>query len=511
MYAIFHARCCARAIGCGLTALLLLVSCGTAWALELDPAEAERAALTRGQELFERNWRVGHDPSGHGDGLGPLFNDRSCVACHMQGGIGGGGPLSKNVDVLTVQKARGSLEAARRRLTSLHPGFADGSSAILHRFNSAQPGYDATRADVLGVKLLSNGQLKFAQLPDDAARDLQVMRPYRLVKHSNTVLMLTARNTTPMFGLGLIELIPRDVLEKVAQQQKLENPNVTGRLYGRYGWRGQIKTLGEFVRGACEAEMGLTPGPAPPAQTDPAAEFAARGAPAMPISQYDISDAECNDMTAFVASLPSPRQLQPATAEEDLRAKHGKTQFAKIGCAVCHRPTLYSIDGIYSDLLLHDMGASLSDPLPSPAPDPPVGEPPTRENIGIVYYGPRTVPNPRIPTPSPGEMQVFRQEWKTPPLWGMRDSAPYLHDGRAATVEEAVGWHGGEALQSAKKFANMSKNDRADVVTFLMTLAAPDPADLPKRIVPEESSDDVAAQQAVPQPVAVVHYQAGKP
>lgn len=506
MYAIFHARCCARAIGCGLTALLLLVSCGTAWALELDPAEAERAALTRGQELFERNWKVGHDPAGHGDGLGPLFNDRSCVACHMQGGIGGGGPLSKNVDVLTVHKPKGSLESARRRLTSLHPGFADGSSAILHRFNSAQPGYDATRADVLGVKLLSNGQLRFAQLPDDAARDLQVMRPYRLVKHSNTVLMLTARNTTPMFGLGLIELIPVDVLQQVARQQTLEDAEVTGRLYGRFGWRGQIKTLGEFVRGACEAEMGLTPEPTPVK-----AERDFDDVTDAPRPRFDISDTECNDMTAFVASLPSPRQLQPVDAEEQLRVKHGEALFGKIGCAVCHRQTLASVSGIYSDLLLHDMGRSLSDPLPSPAPDPPVGEPPTRENIGIVYYGPRTVPNPRIPTPSPGEMQVFRQEWKTPPLWGMRDSAPYLHDGRAATVEEAVGWHGGEALQSAKKFANMSKNDRADVVTFLMTLAAPDPADLPKRIVPEEASDDVAAQQAVPQPVAVVQYQAGKP
>ena len=505
MYAKLRARCCARAVRFLVTAVVLLISARTGWSLEPANADEERAVLRRGQELFERTWKAERRDDGDGDGLGPLFNERSCVACHMQGGIGGAGPLSKNVDVVSVHKARGSLEAARRRLTSLHPGFADGSSIVLHRFNSSQPSYDATRADVLGVKLLSNGQLKFAQLPDDAARDLQVMKPYRLVKHGNTLLMVTARNTTPMFGLGLIELIPVDVLEKVAQQQTLEDPNVTGRLYGRYGWRGQIKTLGEFVRGACEVEMGLTPGPAPPAKPDPATEFAAGDAPPTPASRYDISDAECNDMTAFVASLPPPRRLQPATAEEDLRARHGKTQFAKIGCAVCHRSTLYSIDGIYSDLLLHDMGRSLSDPLPSPAPDPPkIPERPTS-----AYYGGVIPPETRI---SPGEMQVFKQKWKTPPLWGMRDSAPYLHDGRAATVEEAVGWHGGEALQSAKKFANMSKEDRADVVTFLMTLAAPDPADLPKRIVPEESpAGDFAGGVFGPQPQHVVEYQAGKP
>jgi CxxC motif-containing protein (DUF1111 family) len=525
MNAKLRARCCARAVGCSLTAIVLFMSSSAAWSLELNQADEERAALRRGQELFERNWKVEHRVDGQGDGLGPLFNDRSCVACHMQGGIGGGGPLSKNVDVLSVHKPKGSLESARRRLTSLHPGFADGTSAILHRFNGSQPSYDAMRAELLSIKLLSSGQLKFAELPNDGLRDLQVMKPYRLVKYGNTVLMLTARNTTPMFGLGLIELIPVDVLEKVAQQQTLEDPQVTGRLYGRYGWRGQIKTLGEFVRGACEVEMGLTPGPAPPAKTDLAAEFAADDT-AAPAPRYDITDTECNEMTAFVASLPKPRVLKPATAEEDLRAMHGKALFAKIGCAVCHRPTLYSIDGIYSDLLLHDMGGSLSDPLASRPPDPPqIDEPAVRVTgtFGIAYYGDNgqknsltfntsTVPGRRPPPPSPGEMQVFRQEWKTPPLWGMRDSAPYLHDGRAATVAEAVGWHGGEALQSAKKFANMPKADRADVVTFLMTLAAPDPADLPKRIVPAESpAGDFAGDAFGPQPQRVVEYQAGRP
>lgn len=509
MYAIFHARCCARAIGRGLTAILLLLSCGTAWSLDLDPAEAERAALTRGQELFERNWKVGHDPSGHGDGLGPLFNDRSCVACHMQGGIGGGGPLSKNVDVLTVLPPRSfdRRDGVKQRLTALHAGFADGWTTILHRFNGASPSYAEERNKLLGIKLLPEGDLRFAEVPDDAKEDLQVMKPYQKIKYGDVTMVLTARNTTPMFGLGLIEQIPVDVLEQVARQQTLEDAEVTGRLYGRFGWRGQIKTLGEFVRGACEAEMGLTPEPTPvSAQRDFDDVIDA------PRPRYDISDAECNEMTAFVASLPKPRRLQPVNAEEDLRARHGEALFGKIGCAVCHRQTLASVSGIYSDLLLHDMGRSLSDPLPSPAPDPPVGEPPTRP---MQYYGGSALvdrPNPRIPVPSPGEMQVFKQEWKTPPLWGMRDSAPYLHDGRASTIEEAVAWHGGEAKRSAGKFANLSKRDRADVVTFLMTLAAPDPADLPKRIVPEESpTGDFAGGATGPQPQRVVQYQAGRP
>ena len=49
-----------------------------------------------GRELFVRQW-VAHDPQAHGDGLGPVFNANSCVACHSQGGVGGGGDAAHNV------------------------------------------------------------------------------------------------------------------------------------------------------------------------------------------------------------------------------------------------------------------------------------------------------------------------------------------------------------------------------------------------------------------------------
>ena len=87
----------------------------------------------------------------------------------------------------------------------------------------------------------------------------------------------------------------------------------------------------------------------------------------------------------------------------------GRRLFAEVGCATCHAPTLGDVRGIYSDLLLHDMGQSLSD---------------SGSTYGI--DGPDT---PEGPTP---------REWRTPPLWGYRDSGPYLHDGRAQDLEEAV-------------------------------------------------------------------------
>jgi CxxC motif-containing protein (DUF1111 family) len=66
-------------------------------------------------------------------------------------------------------------------------------------------------------------------------------------------------------------------------------------------------------------------------------------------------------------------------------------------------------------------------------------------------------------------------EWRTPPLWGFRDSGPYLHDGRAQTLEEAVALHGGEAVASATRFFRLSSSERLEVQAFLRSLPAPAP------------------------------------
>jgi hypothetical protein len=65
-------------------------------------AKTTEAAAIDGAEIFSREWIPGDSRSHGGDGLGPVFNDSSCVACHNQGGVGGGGPASKNVDIVTA-------------------------------------------------------------------------------------------------------------------------------------------------------------------------------------------------------------------------------------------------------------------------------------------------------------------------------------------------------------------------------------------------------------------------
>ncbi|HEX6986936.1 MAG TPA: di-heme oxidoredictase family protein, partial [Planctomycetaceae bacterium] len=75
--------------------------------------------------------------------------------------------------------------------------------------------------------------------------------------------------------------------------------------------------------------------------------------------------------------------------------------------------------------------------------------------------------------PSLSEIEATAREWKTPPLWGVADSAPYLHDGRAATLDEAIRLHAGQAEPAAERYAELSGEDRGKILAFLGTLRAP--------------------------------------
>ena len=238
-----------------------------------------------------------------------------------------------------------------------------------------------------------------------------------------------------------------------------------------------------------------------------------------------------------------------------------------IGCATCHTPKLGDVGGIYSDLLLHDLGPQLGDtgqygvfdpssseeeivdpvqpiadasadlpprivvgtlpglppPVPSrppaadtvavtvapqavvPAPAaPPQGEP-TSTALPLAPPGPvppfaiapqadaglvAVVPDqasfamspmpmmPGAPTPAkrPTSGPASRFEWRTPPLWGFRDSGPYLHDGRAETLDQAVALHGGEAAMISARFFALDFKERRQLEAFLKSLTAPPPS-----------------------------------
>src|SRR5262249_38954931 len=109
---------------------------------------------------------------------------------------------------------------------------------------------------------------------------------------------------------------------------------------------------------------------------------------------------------------------------------------------------LGSVEGIYSDLLLHQMG---------------------RDLVGGGSYGERPLPV----SDSSGDDGPAPSEWRTPPLWGVADSAPYLPDRPAPTLLDAIQMHGGQGQRAAERFARLSTAEKDLLIGFIKTLRAP--------------------------------------
>lgn len=458
-----------------------------------DPA-ATVGDPVAGRALFERSWTPAQ-------GLGPLFNEHSCVACHSLGGVGGGGPNSKNVELLSVEipalvqtaierdrknevpstiaESSAALRDLSERAVKLHTGLENGSM-LLH-LHGNDPGYQALREKLLGLSPTSaptaltqhsaNGSQKQSAVEP---RRLDSPEPIKRIAHGNVLLTLSARNSTALFGSGLIDRIKEAEIRTAATEQKQKYPKIAGRFLGRFGWRGQTSTLAEFVAGACQAELGLetqttadrksrTPLkrnrlelrlPSTASGTTQATSSPGRPAP-------EINSSQFADLLSFVGSLPGPGRRPTAEEAEAAGIERGEAHFGAVGCNVCHIASLGEVTGIYSDLLLHDMGTELADAQPAPDVLP-------RQIIRRSGYN-------GSGTETPGELFDLKRlrEWRTPPLWGLADSAPYLHDGRARTIEAAILAHGGQAASSVAEFTKLDADDRRDLLAFLSSLVAP--------------------------------------
>jgi CxxC motif-containing protein (DUF1111 family) len=553
-----------------------------------EPDKPDRVAV--GYEIFNREWLPNDARSHGGDGLGPVFNDSSCVACHNSGGSGGAGPVSKNIDLLTVTSTlRGLINAppvlAQKNgtqglttvsgagsgaaslpvldaLAEVHAGFRTSRNVVLHKFGS-DPNYEAwrertlssgasnvsnpalmtqtaallsarenlARAEIANARIvasqgkigrteanLTDLQEKITQLRTKLTRSINgeptarkgqaadsptsALAAAKIQELQTTVLKNAAlrssvlaagqflvtrsqRNPTPLFGLGLIDAIPAAAIEAMAQRQAKDSPEIHGRAshvkdgrIGRLGWKGQVASVEDFVLNACAVELGLEVPGHHQAIVPQAPRYRAAG--------LDLTAEECNSLVAYVKSLPKPDERQAVGAEEAKVHASGRAMFASIGCAGCHSPRLGDVQGIYADLLLHDMGPILSgegsyDDGSSGDDDGPIFPPETiagtaadtirgaaASAITSVFATQQgqliTVPTPR---------GAMRQEWRTPPLWGFRDSGPYLHDGRAETLDQAVAMHGGQGTDAAHKFFELSPRERLQVEAFLKSLVAP--------------------------------------
>jgi CxxC motif-containing protein (DUF1111 family) len=435
---------------CWIVMLAVVVPLGyraTGWLLRYDGRpKADAQASQAGRDLFLHEWKPGDPLAAGGDGLGPVFNASSCVACHQKGGVGGSGSLEHNVTVFTISAPLGTQRATHG---VIHQYAIDAASQETLQNVSAQFPKKSrpTLADLLA---LAPNPAKMPGLQPRASGNSMVREDVV------SPIDIGQRNTPALFGASIIDAIPDEAILANERNQRgnfqsfLDLKDVTAgraarlshKRVGKFGWKANIGDLSEFVRVACANELGL----GNPLQAQPVS----LSQPGYRPRGLDLTDRQCDQMTAFIASLPRPREVIPSSPAEAGRAAAGKKHFKQIGCADCHTPDLAEAQGLYSDLLLHQMGEGLG---------------------GGGSYG-DVLPDSSARPDSDGG-STSPSEWRTPPLWGVADSAPYLHDGRAATLAEAIKLHAGQAASSANRFAGLPDVQQEELIAFLKTLRAP--------------------------------------
>ena len=386
-----------------------------------------------GNGVFDRAWVAAPASTASSDGLGPMFNARSCQGCHIKDGRG-------------------------------HPPGPDDANAIstIVALRTPDGGPDphlgGQLQDQAVTGMLAEGRVTVRyepapfRYPDGA--EVELRRPiYGTDAPLTPGTSLHPRVAPPMIGLGLVEAIAEADLAAHADPDDRDGDGVSGRLArvgdaaGRFGWKAAEPTILEQTATAFSNDMGLSTRLRPAAwgectggQTD------CRAAPhGAPDGTPEVEDALL-DLAVFYAShlaVPARRDA------DDAQVLAGKAAFYDAGCIACHVPKFATRGDApegqagqliwpYSDFLLHDMGPGLADANPT------------------------------------GDRGAA--EWRTPPLWGIgltetvNGHTFFLHDGRARSLEEAILWHDGEARASRDAFAAFPAADRAALIRFLESL-----------------------------------------
>jgi CxxC motif-containing protein (DUF1111 family) len=429
-----------RWIGLGILGLVIVI---VYWSFFFDGIpviwgpSASASEIASGRELFEHEWTP-NDPLAHGDGLGPVFNARSCAACHFQGGLGGGGEVKHNALAYEV--------SPRPNDSNFHTG-------TVHNFSVDSASQESTSIlktlfpTVPGKTVTVTGgdphcpYTRTITVPDFDPVHTQSVQP------------------TALFGDGWIDLISDKAILRNRQKRTIRNvagefnnelsdipvgrPHILANGHvGKFGWKAQFANLRDFVAAACANELGLgTP------ESEQAVPITSPNRTAPP----DLDKKQFRALVAFVKTLPKPVEAVPSDPTERDNAERGKGIFSTVGCAVCHVPDMGGVKGVYSDFLMY----LLDD---------------TTTRGGADSYG---EPPPELQLPARPERDPRPSEWKTPPLWGVADSAPYMHDGSEPTLQSAIVRHRGDAKTVADAFQKLPVADQAAVIAFLKTLKAP--------------------------------------
>ena len=364
-----------------------------------------------GKALFEREWAPAPASTRTTDGLGPLYNARSCVACHPKGG-----------------RAPLALDDAGR---PLRPGL------VLRLPDHPTLGRQLQTSALPGQVLEGEVRVTFTDepVPLSDGESAILRRPSYRVNAAAPLDRFSPRLAPSLKGIGLLARVPAEVVVARADPDDRDGDGIAGRLgTGRFGLRANHARLEDQVAEALSRDLGLST----PALPGPAGDCTSAQAGCLGAVHGDDEDAAGVEvgseivaaLVAYVADLPPPRPKGDGA---------GRRVFEQMGCATCHTPTLPVVTAhgrgaiaAFTDLLLHDLGPALAD-------------------IG-------------------GEDRLESRLWRTAPLLGVGEGATLLHDGRARSIEEAILWHDGEALAARERFRVSSNTEREALLAFLAGL-----------------------------------------
>ncbi len=373
-------------------------------------AEPPGDTFARDQEVYEQNHSVQ-------TGLGPVYNATACVSCHENPNSGGAS-----------------------QFTELRVGHKDENgnfvnpTILINDGKNTIPGRSIVNDRAIGPE---------AQEHIPATENIRALR--------------AALNT---LGDGFVEAVDDKTLIAIAERQpELSEGRIHGEVVqapifeapgqtrvGRFGWKDQHSSLLSFIGDAYLNEMGITNRLRP---TDVTTVLKTTKDPED--QPDDLGLADIDHFAQFIrGTMVPPRDTALAATPAAIR---GGELFRRVGCGVCHVESITTapagtvIDGgmfivpealgdkiihPFGDFLLHDIGTG----------------------DGIVQVGPQDTAN----------------KLRTAPLWGLRTKPRFMHDLRSLSLEDAIARHEGEAGEPARRFRELSPEERQALITFLNTL-----------------------------------------
>jgi len=405
------------------------------------------------QKFFDAGLEDFVEAEGVGDGLGPRFNLDSCTGCHTQPAVGGTSPaVNPQVAIATAFGARNAV-----------PSFITPDGPIREARFKFKP--DGTRDGSVHALYVISGRVDDT---GDASGCNIAQEDFAAQLARNNVIF---RIPTPMFGAGLIEMIPDSAISanlKANASQKAALgifgrhhvisgvPNLHGNdgTIMRFGWKAQNKSLLVFSGEAYNVEMGIT-NELFQTERDETTNCQYATVPndvTNTAGATGLDTISAIEKFAFFMRFLAPPTPSSTTPGGFTLITNGRRVFVDIGCALCHTPTLttgnttvaalrYQAVNLFSDLALHGMGPGLADGI----------------SQGVAKG----------------------DEFRTAPLWGLGQRIFFLHDGRTKDLVQVIQAHRSagnsrfgpsEANQVIDNFNELSEDDQQDLLYFLRSL-----------------------------------------